>query len=222
MCGRFCCACSKEKIADRLGVDVDPAQYKITYNAAPAQNLSVVTNKLPTQLSSFRWGLIPNWTTDKSISAKMINARLETLHEKPSFKEALERRRCLVPATGFYEWKKEGTKKKPYYIHLLNSELFCFAGLWDSWKDKESGNTIYSFTIITTTANSLIALIHDRMPVILPSFHEKGWLNGELSHKDLIPFPVEQIEMYSVSTSVNSVYNNDPALIQKKQELSFL
>lgn len=220
MCGRFCCACTKEKIADRLGVTVDAAQYSMTYNAAPTQNLGVVTNELPTQLSLLRWGLIPHWATDKAIGSKMINARLETIAEKPSFKEALKRRRCLVPATGFYEWKKEGKKKSPYYIHLLNIELFCFAGLWDSWKDKESGNTINSFTIITTTANSLMAPIHDRMPVILPSTHEKTWINGELSHKDLVPISSELMEAYSVSSSVNSVYHNNPTLIQKEQELS--
>lgn len=220
MCGRFCCACSKEKIADRLGVDVDPAQYNITYNAAPTQNLGVVTNELPTRLSSLRWGLIPNWATDKSIGAKMINARVETLHEKPSFRKLLEKRRCIIPATGFYEWKKEGTKKKPYYIHLLNLELFCFAGLWDSWTNKESGEVINSFTIITTTANSLMAPIHDRMPVILPQAFEKAWLNGEVSQKELKPLPAEQMALYPISVHVNSVYNNDATLIREEQDLS--
>jgi putative SOS response-associated peptidase YedK len=152
-----------------------------------------------------RWGLVPRRSDDASIAAKLINARAETLGEKPSFRNAYHRRRCLIPANGFYEWKREGELRQPYYVHPANGELFAFAGLWDTWRDMDS------CTIITTEANATLRAVHDRMPVIIAREHYAGWLHGEEGL--LRPAPVGAIRCYPVSPAVNGAASESPALI---------
>ena len=208
MCGRFTFI-DIEDIRERF--KTEPINLKPNYNVAPTQNVPVILNH---QLSMFRWGLIPSWAKDPSIGHKMINARAETINEKPSFKHSLQRKRCLIVADGFYEWKKEGTTKQPHRITLKNKKLFGFAGLWDTWKSP-LGEIINSCSIITTTPNELMVEIHDRMPVILSRDSERVWLDqsivdGGVLKSLLVPYPAELMIVYEVSGFVNSVKNNGP------------
>jgi putative SOS response-associated peptidase YedK len=199
-------------VNEHYAIAVDDNETKPSYNCAPTQLLPVISNDAPGKLSHYRWGLIPFWAKDQSIGNKMINARAETITEKPSFKNAFQRRRCIIPADAFYEWRKEdSTKKKiPYRIFLRNQPLFSMAGIWGQWKNPE-GETIRSFSIITTSPNKLMTEIHDRMPVILPKELEKPWLESKDEHQlleMLKPFPAELMNAYRVSELVNSPGNN--------------
>ena len=172
----------------------------------------MILNNGSNQLALFRWGLIPFWAKDPSIGHKMINARAETVDEKPSFKTCLQRKRCLIVADGFYEWKKEGSTKRPHRITLKNQELFGFAGLWDAWKSP-TGEIVNSCSIITTTPNELMAPIHNRMPVILPREVESVWLDQSIVDSTflkslLVPYMADLMIAYEVSAFVNSVKNN--------------
>ncbi len=166
-----------------------------------------------------RWGLIPLWAKDMSIGSRMINARAETIAEKPSFRNALRRRRCLVLADGFYEWQRVGKSKKPMRIVMRSGEPFAFAGLWETWRDPE-GTVIPSCTIITTTPNELLKPIHNRMPVILPRDIEDFWLDESVDDPAaltsvLTPYPDDEMEVYEVSSLVNSVANKGPEVIDR-------
>lgn len=164
-----------------------------------------------------RWGLIPFWAKDPKIGYKMINARAETVNEKPSFKHSLKNKRCIVPASGFYEWLKSEKQKIPFYIKPKDQEYFSFAGLYDVWKDAE-GKEIKSYTIITTTPNIKMAKIHDRMPVILKVADEDKWLDQNTDIDELLkllkPYPDSEMEIYSVSDLVNSPRNDNKDLIK--------
>ena len=210
MCGRYSFVFEDALILERFGIRVTTAVYKARYNCAPTQILPVITNEASDTLNHYRWGLIPFWAKDASIGSKLINARAETLTEKPSFKHAFRARRCLIPATGFYEWKKErkpGRDKAgrsdmaghvattPYNIGMKTGEPFCFAGLWDQWISPD-GEVVRSFTIITTSPNELVAPIHDRMPVILHRADEQRWISPQPdpSLSDLLkPYPSEHM-----------------------------
>ncbi len=202
MCGRFKLTKKQQEVVDRYNAEVERL-FEEMYNASPTQNLPVVTNEKPDKIQFFRWGLIPYWAKEIAIGNKMFNARAETIREKPSFKIPFQRRRCLVPADGFYEWKKlaEG-KKQPYVITLKSDALFSFAGLWDVWKNPD-GDSINSFTIITTTPNSLMTDIHDRMPVILKREDEKIWLDKNTKTEDVFsllkPFNAEEMKVEMIS-----------------------
>ena len=216
MCGRYTLVKKAEDIAKRFKVDVGPA-YKPRFNAAPTQLLPVITTDSPEGLSWFYWGLIPSWSKDKSISTKLINARAETISEKASFRTALQKRRCIIPADGFYEWKPVSKKGKvPYRITLLNEELFSFAGLWEEYEDDE-GDTVHTFTIITTQANSTLQNIHERMPVILKKEAEGIWLDkktGPENLKEILqPYNRDATRFYTVSAKVNQAATDDPSLI---------
>jgi putative SOS response-associated peptidase YedK len=215
MCGRYSFAIEDALILERFGLRVRTAIYKARYNCAPSQNLAVIANDIPDELRFFRWGLIPSWAKDASVGNKLINARAETVNEKPSFRNSFRSKRCLVPATGFFEWERKA-EKTPYLIRLKNGEPFCFAGLWDKWVTAD-GEIVPSFTIITTSPNSLMAKIHDRMPVILNREDEKRWI---VPHPDpslaelLKPFPAELMEVFPVSKLVNSPLNDTPQLLE--------
>lgn len=216
MCGRYTIIAKAEEIEKRFNVEV-PESYTPKYNAAPTQILPVITNESPEGLSFFNWGLIPQWAKNKSISSKLINARSETLAEKASFKNALKHRRCLVISDSFYEWKRSSKKSKvPYRILLNTKELFTFAGLWEAYEDEDQ-HMVHTFTIITTTANSLISKIHDRMPVILDPESEQTWLSSKVSTEDhlslLNPYPEQNMDHYTISPMVNNVNNDNPQLI---------
>jgi putative SOS response-associated peptidase YedK len=213
MCGRYSFAIEDELIRERFGISVRSAVYKARYNCAPSQNLALISSESPEKLSFYRWGLIPSWAKDPSIGNRLINARGETILEKPSFRNAFISRRCLVLSDGFYEWQKFG-KKTPFRITLKDSEPFAMAGIWEKWKDPDE-MLIYSFSIITTSPNALLAGIHDRMPVILNKEDEKRWINpmpAEELIKMIRPFPAEMMKAYPVSKMVNSPANDIPEI----------
>lgn len=191
------------------------------YNAAPTQRLPVIRihPERGPELVRLRWGLIPSWARDAGIGVKMINARGETLGEKPAFRAAFRRRRCLVPMAGFYEWQKAGTRKVPHYVHLLNAGIFGVAGLYEYWPGKDGAEPVESYTIITTGANELIARLHDRMPVILAEKDHAAWLDPKNEKTDLLqpllkPYPSDEMRAYPVSTRVNNIQNDGPELIE--------
>ena len=217
MCGRYTIIATAEEIKQRFNVVV-PKEFTNKYNAAPTQILPVITNESPEGVSFFYWGLIPKWSKENSISQKLFNARAETIDQKATFKSALNQRRCLVIADGFYEWKVVGKKTKiPYRIKLKNDNLFAFAGLWEEFEDN-SGEVMHTFTIVTTTANQTVSQIHDRMPVILQKSNEKRWLDDSLTvdeHLELLkPVDSDFITMHTVSPLVNNVRNDSPELIK--------
>jgi putative SOS response-associated peptidase YedK len=225
MCGRF----TLVRLSDFLDrfpwitppeeMPEDPVMH---YNIAPTQPVAAVTND-GTKVDFLRWGLVPSWAKDKSVGNRMINARAETLAEKPAFARLLRSRRCLIPADGFYEWRREPGKKTktPMYIHKTDGHVFAFAGLWDKWRDKESGKTLRSFTIITTKPKELMRPIHDRMPVILREADYRRWLSPDDStpaeelEAMLAPYPGDELEAYEVSPAVNSPANESPQNIER-------
>ncbi|TSA25108.1 MAG: SOS response-associated peptidase [Bacteroidetes bacterium] len=211
MCGRYSFAIEDELIKERFGVSVRSAIYKARYNCAPSQELAIISNQDPEELQFFRWGLVPFWARDPSIGNKLINAKVETIAEKPSFKNAFRKRRCLVPADGFYEWKKNSAKI-PFRIIMNDGSLFAMAGIWEKWVSGEGG-VIHSFSIITTEPNELMAPIHNRMPVILLPENEKLWLddsNEAVLRELLKPYPADRMTAYPVSKLVNSPKNDVP------------
>jgi len=223
MCGRFTLTATVDQLIDRFDVEffLEQEEYLPSYNVAPSQSvLAVIQNGSHKRMGFLRWGLIPPWAKDMSIGYKMINARAETLSEKPSFRNAYKKKRCLIVADSFYEWKRIDNKTKPpMRIKLRSDELFAMAGLWESWKSPE-GKTIYSCSVITTQPNELVQDIHDRMPVILKPEDEKKWLDPSISDTSklqplLKPLEPSLMEAYEVSPLVNSPKNNSIQLIQK-------
>jgi putative SOS response-associated peptidase YedK len=215
MCGRYTLKTDLDSLAERFAFRAADLSYAPRYNIAPTQQ--VLTLEGENRAGFLRWGLIPSWAKEASIGDRMINARAETVAEKPSFRRALQKRRCLVLADGFYEWKKEGEKKIPMYIVLKSREPFGFAGLWEMWK-APSGETIRSCTIITTTPNALMEPIHNRMPVILLREAESLWLDQTIEGPEaltqlLAPYPDKAMAAYAVSPLVNSPKNDTPACI---------
>jgi putative SOS response-associated peptidase YedK len=217
MCGRYTLA-NTQKVAEAFAQFDIPANLPPRYNIAPSQPIAVVANNGQHKVEFFQWGLIPSWAKDPKIGNQMINARSETLAEKPSFKNAYKRRRCLVLADGFYEWKKEEDgAKTPMYIRLASGDPFAFAGLWEIWQTAE--DAVLSCTIITTNPNELMAQIHNRMPVILAPDAYEQWLDPAERSPDqlnglLRPYPAELMTAYPVSRLVNSPQNDTPALIE--------
>lgn len=217
MCGRFTLI-QIEKLPERFEAQIiGDINLKKRYNISPNQPVPIVFQESPNKIEEMIWGLIPHWAKDPKIGNELINARAESLLEKPAFRESFYKRRCLIPADGFYEWKKEGKEKIPYYIKLKNSSLFAFAGLYDIWEN-EKGEKIKTFTIITTEPNDLLKEIHNRMPVILKREDEKVWINKEEKNIEkllslLKPYPAEDMEAYPVSKKVNNPTNDSEDLI---------
>ncbi len=199
MCGRYSIAVQPEQLAAHFNASLPTAGLRARQNAAPTQYLPVLLNDGTRQIQLLRWGLVPSWASDTSMAGRLINARAETIHEKPSFREAFKRRRCLVLADGFYEWQTapEGTKQ-PIRFARPDGAPFAFAGLWETWA-KGPGAPLQTFTIITTTPNAVIAPIHDRMPVILSREGESAWLDNDLHPADwaalLVPCPPEGLTL---------------------------
>lgn len=223
MCGRFTLTKDRVEIEERFEIHIDPDMFSKTYNAAPSQTLPIITNDEPEQASFHRWGLIPHWAKDERIGNKLINARAETLGEKPSFRDAVRKRRCLVITDGFYEWQRSGANKQPYRITLADESLFVFAGLWESWPAPD-GREVHTFTIITVEPNGLMKPIHRRMPAILDPETEKKWISDEPLEdvlRLLEPFDEKEMNAYPVSTRVNSPKKNDPSLLETDQETLF-
>ncbi len=192
------------------------------YNVAPTQEAPVIRRNPETgerSLDLLHWGLIPHWAKDPAVGAKLINARAESLSERPAFRDAFRRRRCLVPATAFYEWRRGTKPKQPFAVHRRDGAPLAFAGLWENWKMPE-GQWLRSFTIVTVPANELLALLHDRMPAILDQADHALWLGDQASEAErllalLRPYPAELLETYPVKPAVNSVRNEGASLLER-------
>ncbi|CAG9622002.1 SOS response-associated peptidase [Sutcliffiella rhizosphaerae] len=224
MCGRFSLTTELHKLEERFFLEnAHSMDYQISFNVAPGQHvLGIVEGNQRNRAGYLQWGLVPSFAKDKKIGYKMINARAETLHEKVSFRRLLERRRCLIPADGFYEWKKINGEKIPVRFTLTNGEPFAFAGLWDRWQSGE--DELISCTIITTTPNSLVEGVHNRMPVIVHQQHEQRWLSKQLIDNNeltemLYPFQASKMIAYEVSDIVNSPKNNHPLCLEPKSNV---
>lgn len=226
MCGRFTLSQSAAAIASAFHLNEVP-NLEPQYNIAPTQTVATIQQTEPNQrqLKMLRWGLIPAWAKDAAIGARLINARSETVNEKPSFRSAFRQRRCLIVADGFYEWQRQAGKKQPFHIRLQNGQPFAFAGLWEHWQSPE-GELIESCTILTTEANDLLRPIHDRMPVILEPEVYDVWLDLTAAQPDklqqlLHPYPAKAMTAYAVSTKVNKPTNNTPECISQLTENSY-
>jgi putative SOS response-associated peptidase YedK len=212
MCGRFIQISNPEIIRavfNDLEMDAAPCGFSARYNIAPTQNILTVLNTAVPVLTFTRWGLIPSWAKDISIGGAMINARAETLLSKPSFKAPLRTRRCIIFSDGFYEWKGTGKNKEPFFVRPTSRAPFGFAGLWDTWTDRQAGRDIVSSTIITTDANAVLEEVHNRMPAILNPDHYRIWLRNEVVADDTLmqclkPYPAAEMEVYRVSRLVNN------------------
>jgi putative SOS response-associated peptidase YedK len=222
MCGRFALFATAETVADHYALTETPTLTE-RYNISPTQPVAVVrrtANDKQPEFTYLHWGLVPSWSRDKSMSARLINARSETADEKPSFRAAFKRRRCLIPASGFYEWQQKNGRKQPMFIHPAPDEgqdgLFSLAGLWEVWHAPD-GSVLESCTILTTSPNELMEPIHNRMPLILETADYGTWLDPETETDELRhllrPYPAELMEAYAVSTAVNKPGNDSPACI---------
>ncbi len=217
MCGRFIQKSERRIITEEFYVQEFVDEVIRSYNVAPGQKAGVIINDGENKYVQYQWGLVPYWAKDPSIGNKMINARAETIIDKPSFKAAFRSRRCLIPVDGFYEWKKEEKYKVPYFIFQRSETPFSLAGLWETWNGPDE-NPLNTFTIITTDANTLLKELHNRMPVIIPPEKRKMWLNpintNSIELTDFLkPYPESALDFYEVSRFVNSPQNNSPECI---------
>ncbi len=219
MCGRFSLTIPISRIVEEFGVEEVKDGVRNSYNIAPGQDVGAIIENQSRKLGLLRWGLIPSWADDPRIGSRLINARAESLDQKPSFRTPLRRKRCLIPADGFFEWKKEGDQKTPYYFFLKDRKPFVFAGLWDIWQSPEGEKTA-TCTIVTISPNSLIERFHERMPVILPEEHIDIWLDRSVREvKKLLPllkpYPAEKMDCHEVPRLVNSPENDSPEMISR-------
>ena len=217
MCGRYSLIADMGELQERFGFDGSELTHAPRYNVAPTQMALTVTNGSERRGSYMRWGLIPPWAKSASVGNRMINARAETVAEMLSFRTALQRRRCLVLADGFYEWQGKGSSRRPMRITMASGEPFAFAGLWDAWRDPK-GEVVRSCAIITMSANESLSPIHDRMPVILPRELESLCLDHDIQDYAslagiLTPYTTNEMALYEVSSLVNSPANDGPELI---------
>lgn len=225
MCGRFTSKASGREIEKEFALEIGSSKANgalnaARYNIAPTQMIAAVRQSSERrEIAPLKWGLIPSWAKDDSIGSKLINARAETISEKPSFREAFKSRRCIIPASGFYEWQKTSKgAKQPFYFYLKEKEILGFAGLWEEWLDQQTGELLETCTIITTEANGVLKPIHDRMPVILQEKDYDRWLNEKFKDKEklqslLVPFSAAQMDSHAVSRAVNIAVNDSEQLI---------
>lgn len=220
MCGRFDLHLPKELLEEIFGISIT-LDLRPRYNISPTQEIAVIRTNPDRirQLDLLRWGLIPPWAKDPVIGSRMINARSETVHEKPTFRSAFKHRRCVIPANGFYEWKEAEGRKKPLYVKMKDNNPMIFAGLWDNWKPEE-GEEIESCSILTTSSNDLITPLHDRMPVILDIKDVDLWLDPHITVPEPLkslfkPYPSVKMEIYPVSDMVNSPKYDGPQCIER-------
>ncbi len=221
MCGRFAQRTSPKTLAKQFQVKEVP-NIEARYNIAPTQNiLAVQETPDGREMKWLKWGLVPSWAKDASMGARLINARSETVTEKPAFREAFKHRRCLIPSDGFYEWQCTDGKKQPFFFQLKDEQPFGFAGLWDRWTS-EDGKVIESCTILTTTANKVLAPVHDRMPVIVHPEDYELWLDEDVRKHELLkdvlqPYPADEMTSYPVSTSINNPREQGARLIERAE-----
>ncbi|MEW2501571.1 SOS response-associated peptidase [Amycolatopsis sp. CA-161197] len=240
MCGRYAATKDPAKLIDEFAaVDLTEGAAREDYNVAPTKNVVTVVQRHPRDadgqvledepaersLRIMKWGLVPFWAKDPSVGSRMINTRAETAAEKPAFKRALKSRRCLVPADGWFEWRRTGKEKEPFYMTDPSGASLAFGGIWESWRPKDGSpdeQPLITFSIITTDAEGQLRSIHDRMPLIVPREHWDGWLDPDQSAVDglLVPTPpdfVESLELRPISTLVNNVRNNGPQLLTRTE-----
>jgi len=225
MCGRFTLRASASVIAEHFSIFELPP-FSPRFNIAPSQPVAVVRLASPPsgrELVWLHWGLIPSWAKDPAIGNRMINARAETAAEKPAYRAAMRRRRCLLPADGFYEWQKAGRAKQPHFIRMKDDRPFAFAGLWETWEGPDN-SYIESCTVLTTEPNDVVRPIHDRMPVILDPKNYEQWLDTTTEDPTgllplLRPYPSEQMRADPVNTLVNSPANDEPGCIEPERDL---
>ena len=218
MCGRYSLIADLGELARRFEFDGDWLTFESAYNIAPTQDVLTVVGGETRRGGFMRWGLVPWWAKNASIGNRMINARAETVAQKPAFRDALRRRRCLVLADGFYEWQRAGNARRPMRVVMRSRGPFAFAGLWSVWKDPD-GNRIPSCAIITTAANDLLRPVHDRMPVVLPKEMEEFWLDPTVDDPNMLasvlaPYSDDAMDVYEVSALVNSAANDGPEVIE--------
>ncbi len=216
MIDRYSLTASPDKIANRFDAEVLNA-FDPNYNASPTHLLPIITTSSPRGVSLFYWGTSPQWGKNKTLSEKLINVRAEQIQDRPSLKKSLMKSRCIIPADGFYAWKRAGKKTMiPYRFVTTDQELFSMAGLWEEYEDTD-GNEIHTFTIITTPSNEIVSSIYERMPVMLNKATEKTWLNGDAAEKELtallVAYPSKDINLYSVSPRISDSNANVPSLI---------
>lgn len=218
MCGRFALNISAGELVSHFGLDALP-DLPARYNIAPGQDIPIIrfAPGVGRRLESVRWGLIPAWSRDPSIGHRLINARAETVHQKPAFRDALRQRRCIIPASGFFEWEMVEGRKCPWWIHRADGQPMGLAGLWEHWDDPTSGHPVESCTIVTRPAVPLVAPLHDRMPAILPKHSFGEWLGPgggpEHLHDLLLREELPALRAYPVSPEVNSPKNDHPGLL---------
>jgi putative SOS response-associated peptidase YedK len=217
MCGRFSNFTPIEALRERFRADPPDEPVYPRYNAAPGQRLIVIPMSDPHKMHLYKWGLIPHWAKDPKVGNSLINARSETLKEKPAFQGSLQKGRCLVLADGFYEWKSTAGSKIPYRVELKDRKPFAMAGLASKWKDV-TGKEIATFTIVTTNANNIVGAIHDRMPVIFKPEQESKWLDPSIDVQEvnqyLLPYPENDMAIYPISTLVNSPKNDTAEIVK--------
>jgi putative SOS response-associated peptidase YedK len=215
MCGRFAFYSPTEAAAALFGVDAT-LDTKPRYNIAPTQDIAAIRNDKEgeRELVMLRWGLVPFWAKDPSIGNRMINARAETVAEKPSYRNAYKHRRCLVLADGFYEWQRQGDTKTPFFISLASGEPFALAGLWENWTDKETGESLQTTTLITTDANEFMAQLHHRMPVVLEADSATEWLAGSNELLDDVASITPPLQAWPVDRRVNNARNEGEDLVR--------
>lgn len=219
MCGRYVLNAEPQLIQQTFNLESVPDEFAPRYNIAPTQPVPIITNDDPQHLTMVQWGLIPSWSKDPKMAYKMINARGETVAEKPSYRGPFKYRRCLIPVSGFYEWVQTDDGKQPHFIHVKDDPVFSFAGLWEVWRNPE-GDEIWTTTIITTKANEMLSALHHRMPVILDGDKRQIWLDKDADKNELQallqPYAQEKMTHYPVSKAVGNVRNDDPALIERE------
>ncbi len=218
MCGRFTLTTPASKLVEIFGLVDDFPPLPPRYNIAPTQPVAAIREQDGfRRLNMLRWGLLPFWAKSSSVGARMINARAETVATKPAFRQAFKKRRCVIPADGFYEWMRSGNEKLPYLFRLRSGEPFAFAGLWERWHNPQDDSTIDSCAIITTTPNSLVAKVHDRMPAIMSDDACALWLQTDSDPAELEsllrPWPEAEMEAVPVSKRVNNPRNDSPDIL---------
>ncbi|GGK03965.1 putative SOS response-associated peptidase YoaM [Lentibacillus kapialis] len=217
MCGRYTLLADELAILREFDIDEPIADYQPSYNVAPGQNvLAIIHDGKQKRAGYLRWGLVPSWADDEKIGYKMINARSETAHKKPSFRRPMSRKRCLIVADSFYEWKGDGKEKQPKRIQAVDREVFAFAGLWDKWERDDK--KLFTCTILTKGANGFMQDIHHRMPIILPRGMQDAWIETgvqtpEEAHHFLESLNTVDLKAYNIGTYVNSAKNNDEGCI---------
>ncbi len=214
MCGRFAFYSPSEATAALFGVE-SAAAVEARHNIAPTQFIAAIRQdeEKRRELAMLRWGLVPSWAKDPSIGSRMINARAETITEKPSFRTAYRKRRCLILADGFYEWHTENDVKIPYFISLASSKPFAFAGLWEHWQSKTTDESLQTTTIVTTAANEYLSQLHHRMPIVLEPGNASRWLDGDMGLLDEVTANAPKFQAWPVDRLVNNARNESPDLI---------